>query len=121
MEDTEATGATATGATEATTTARGPLRLRLRLSPPPLLSPDMVTMDMAMDIALTDTGTLLPMPMDITVTMAKDLPMLSPDMVTMDVDMEDTMEVTAIMVTAMVMVMDTTVEKFQKFMLIQSD
>ena len=42
--------------------------------------------------------------MDITVTMARDLPMLSPDMVTMDVDMEDTMEVTAIMVTAMVMV-----------------
>merc|ERR1712088_850311 len=112
MEDTEATGATATGATEATTTARGPLRLRLRLSPPPLLSPDMVTMDMAMDIALTDTGTLLPMPMDITVTMARDLPMLSPDMVTMDMAMEDTEEV--IMVTGMVMVMDTTVEKFQK-------
>merc|ERR1712228_212238 len=115
MEDTEED----TEATEATTTARGPLKLRLRLSPPPLLSPDMVTMDMAMDIALTDTGTLLPMPMDITVTMARDLPMLSPDMVTMDVDMVTDMVTAMVMVTGMVM--DTTVEKFQKFMLIQSD
>merc|ERR1712088_811878 len=105
MEDTEATGATATGATEATTTARGPLKLRLRLSPPPLLSPDMVTMDMAMDIALTDTGMVMVtgMVMDMATTMARDLSMLSPDMVTMDMAMEDTEEV--IMVTGMVMVM----------------
>merc|ERR1739848_967677 len=114
--------------------------------------------DMAMDIALTDTGTLLPMPMDITVTMARDLPMLSPDMVTMDMAMDMAMDIAltvtvdmvmditmardlpmlspgmvtmdmamdiALTATVMVMVtgmvMDTTVEKFQKFMLIQSD
>merc|ERR1711981_997073 len=78
------------------TTARGllmlSLRLRLMPSPPPLLSPAMVTTDMATDTALTDTGTLLLTPMDITVTTARDLPMLSPAMVTTDaaMDMEDT-------------------------------
>merc|ERR1739840_55192 len=76
------------------------LRLRLMLSPPPLLSPAMVTTDTATDTALTDTGTLLLTPMDITVTTARDLPMLSPAMVTTDtvtvtatataMDMEDT-------------------------------
>merc|ERR1711953_433327 len=100
----------------------GSLRLRLMLSPPPLLSPAMVT---------TDTGTLLLTPMDITVTTARDLPMLSPAMVTTDtvtgtaptdtataMVMEDTEDTTT--VTAMVTVMGTTVEKIQKFMLIQS-
>merc|ERR1711981_1030111 len=144
------------------TTARGPLmlslRLRLMLSPPPLLSPAMVTTDMATDTALTDMGTLLLTPMDITVTTARDLPMLSPAMVTTDtvtdtvltdtataMDMEDTEATTTardlpmlspamvtmvmvmedteevITVTAMVTVMGTTVEKIQKFMLIQSE
>merc|ERR1711981_482046 len=131
MEDTEeGTEAMAAMAT----TARGPLmlslRLRLMLSPPPLLSPAMVTTDMATDTALTDMGTLLLTPMDITVTTARDLPMLSPAMVTTDtvtdtvltdtaaMDMEDT-EVTTTardlpmlspaMVT-MVMVMEDTEE-----------
>merc|ERR1739846_177408 len=88
MVDTEAMAAMAMEDTEATTTARGPLmlslRLRLMLSPPPLLSPAMVTTDTATDTALTDTGTLLLTPMDITVTTARDLPMLSPAMVTTD-------------------------------------
>merc|ERR1711990_497273 len=121
--------------TEATTTARGPLmlslRLRLMLSPPPLLSPAMVTTDTVTDTALTDTGTLLLTPMDITVTTARDLPMLSPAMVTTDtvtgtaltdtataMDMEDTEATTTArdlpmlspaMVT-MVMVMEDTEE-----------
>merc|ERR1739846_272277 len=88
MVDTEAMAAMDMEDTEATTTARGPLmlslRLRLMLSPPPLLSPAMVTTDTATDTALTDTGTLLLTPMDITVTTARDLPMLSPAMVTTD-------------------------------------
>merc|ERR1712072_936674 len=147
-EDTEAMAAMGT-------TARGPLmlslRLRLMLSPPPLLSPAMVTTDTDTDTALTDTGTLLLTPMDITVTTARDLPMLSPAMVTTDavtataMDMEDTEATTTardlpmlspamvtmvmvmedteevITVTAMDMVMGTTVEKIQKFMLIQSE
>merc|ERR1712072_466073 len=103
-EDTEAMAAMAMATMG--TTARGPLmlslRLRLMLSPPPLLSPAMVTTDTATDTALTDTGTLLLTPMDITVTTARDLPMLSPAMVTTDavtvtatatataMDMEDT-------------------------------
>merc|ERR1712072_424146 len=144
-EDTEAMAAMAMATMG--TTARGPLmlslRLRLMLSPPPLLSPAMVTTDTATDTALTDTGTLLLTPMDITVTTARDLPMLSPAMVTTDavtvtatatardlpmlspamvtmvMVMEDTEEV--ITVTAMDMVMGTTVEKIQKFMLIQSE
>merc|ERR1711981_267725 len=159
MEDTEEGTEAMAAMAMATmaTTARGPLMLRLMLSPPPLLSPAMVTTDMATDTALTDMGTLLLTPMDITVTTARDLPMLSPAMVTTDtvtdtvltdtaaMDMEDT-EVTTtardlpmlspamvtmvmvmedteevITVTAMVMVMGTTVEKIQKFMLIQSE
>merc|ERR1719415_105396 len=132
------------------TTARGPLMLRLRLmlSLPPLLGPAMVTTDTDTDTALTDTGTLLFTPMDITVTTARDLPMPSPAMVTTDtvtdtaltdtataMDMEDTEAtttardlpmlspamVTMVMVMAMVTVMGTTVEKIQKFMLIQSE
>merc|ERR1712186_236105 len=117
------------------TTARGPLmlsqRLRLMLSPPLLLSPAMVTTDTVTDTALTDTGTLLLTPMDITVTTARDLPMLSPAMVTTDtvtgtaltdtataMDMEDTEATTTArdlpmlspaMVT-MVMVMEDTEE-----------
>merc|ERR1712072_1514965 len=154
-EDTEAMAAMAMATMG--TTARGPLmlslRLRLMLSPPPLLSPAMA----ATDTALTDTGTLLLTPMDITVTTARDLPMLSPAMVTTDavtvtatatataMDMEDTEATTTardlpmlspamvtmvmvmedteevITVTAMDMVMGTTVEKIQKFMLIQSE
>merc|ERR550519_3314242 len=139
--------------TEDTTTARGPLMLRLRLSQPPLLSPAMVITE---DITLTDTDTLLLTPTDI-IIMARGLLMLSPAMVTTDTEdtmediVEDTMgmEATEATTTArgllmlsqdtgttamdmeaivgdtmgMVMVMgtDTTVEKFRKFMLIQSD
>merc|ERR1712062_118700 len=139
-------------ATEDTTTARGPLMLRL--SPPPPLSPDMVTTAMDMDTALTDTAMLLLTPTDIMVTTARgplmlspDMAttatdtdtatdtatdtdtedtedtttergplMLSPDMATTAMDTEDTAEDTTVMV--MVMATDTTVEKFQKFMLI---
>merc|ERR1711950_69167 len=75
-------------ATEDTTTARGPLMLRLRLmlSPPPPLSPDMVTTAMDMDTALTDTAMLLLTPTDIMVTMARGPLMLSPDMATTATD-----------------------------------
>merc|ERR1739842_255598 len=105
-------------ATEDTTTARGPLMLRLRLmlSPPPPLSPDMVTTAMDMDTALTDTAMLLLTPTDIMVTTARGPLDLSPDMATTAMDTEDTAEDTTVMV--MVMATDTTVEKFQKFMLI---
>merc|ERR1712158_299765 len=87
-------------ATEDTTTARGPLMLRLRLmlSPPPPLSPDTDTEDT--EDTTTERGPL----------------MLSPDMATAAMDTEDTAEDTTVMV--MVMATDTTVEKFQKFMLI---
>merc|ERR1712158_194592 len=95
-------------ATEDTTTARGPLMLRLRLmlSPPPPLSPDMVTTatDTATDTDTEDT--------EDTTTERGPL-MLSPDMATTAMD---TAEDTTVMV--MVMATDTTVEKFQKFMLI---
>merc|ERR550539_1353129 len=69
-------------ATEDTTTARGPLMLRLRLmlSPPPLPSLDMATTAMATDTELTDTGMLLLTPMVITATTARDLLMPSPPM-----------------------------------------
>merc|ERR1711997_451378 len=105
-------------ATEDTTTARGPLMLRLRLmlSPPPPLSPDMVTTAMDMDTALTDTAMLLLTPTDIMVTTERGPLMLSPDMATTAMDTGDTAEDTTVMV--MVMATDTTVEKFQKFMLI---
>merc|ERR1711997_1156104 len=139
--------------TEATTTARGLLMLRLMLSPPPLLSPDIMA---DTDITLTDTDTLLLTPTDIT-TMARGLLMPSPVMATtaMGDTTEDTVEDTMVMVATedtttargllmlsqamgimvtgtedtvedtMVMVMvtatDTTVEKFQKFVLIPSD
>merc|ERR1712172_288309 len=73
---------TAMVATEDTTTARGPLmlslRLRLMLSPPPLLSPDMDTMAMDMDTALTGMAMLLLTPTDIMVTTARGPLMLSP-------------------------------------------
>merc|ERR1719239_1851459 len=68
MEDMEAT--------EATTTERGPLRLRLMPSPPLLPSPDMATTA----TALTDTVMLLLTPTDI-IIMARGLLMPSPDMV----------------------------------------
>merc|ERR1711981_564435 len=98
-------------ATEATTTARGPLMLRLRLmlSPPPL--PSLDTTAILTDTEPTVTGMLLLTPMDITATTARDLLMPSPPMATtviMEVTVEDTLE-------------DTGVEKFEKFMLIQSD
>merc|ERR1712025_670716 len=104
--------------TEATTTARGPLmlrpRLRLMLSPPPLPSPHMATSVIRTDSTLTDT--LLLTPTDI-ITMARGLQMPSPHMATM-VTTEDTSEDTM----AMEATEDTTtVEKFHKFMLIQSD
>merc|ERR1712218_740548 len=139
-------------ATEATTTARGPLRLRLRLSPPPLLSPllmpspdilvvtDMDTVLTAMDIIIMARGLLMPSP-DISVvtdmdtvltdteamamgaiedtTMARGLLMPSPATDTTAMGMEATVEDTMVMV--MVTGTDTMVEKFQKFMLIQSD
>merc|ERR1712158_294116 len=91
-------------ATEDTTTARGPLMLRLRLmlSPPPPLSPDMVTTAMDTDTEDTEDTTTERGPL-----------MLSPDMATTAMD---TAEDTTVMV--MVMATDTTVEKFQKFMLI---
>merc|ERR1711997_701965 len=139
-------------ATEDTTTARGPLMLRLRLmlSQPPLLSQAMVITEDTSDITLTDTDTLLLTPMDIMVIMARGLLMPSQAMVTTDMEdiVEDTMDMGATEATTtargllmlsqdtgttavdmeatvdtMVMVMgtDTTVEKFQKFMLIQSD
>merc|ERR1719412_1684994 len=143
-------------ATEDTTTARGPLMLRLRLmlSPPPLPSLDMATTAMATDTELTVTGMLLLTPMDITATTARDLLMPSPPMGTtamgtevttedimatvatedtttargllmLSQDMVTTAEATEVTVGAtmgmvMVTATDTTVEKFQKFM-IQSD
>merc|ERR1712141_189702 len=109
-------------ATEATTTARGPLRLRLMLSPPPLLSPLLmpspdILVVTDMDTALPDTDTLLT-PMDITI-MARGLLMPSPATDTTAMGTEATVEDTMVMV--MVTGTDTMVEKFQKFMLIQSD
>merc|ERR1712158_200701 len=75
-----------------------------------------VTTAMDMDTALTDTAMLLLTPTDIMVTTARGPLMLSPDMATTAMDTEDTAEDTTVMV--MVMATDTTVEKFQKFMLI---
>merc|ERR550519_430073 len=165
MEDMEGTveameAMEAMEATEDTTTARGPLMLRLRLmlSPPPLPSLDMATTAMATDTEPTVTGMLLLTPMDITATTARDLLMPSPPMattvimeVTMEVTTEDIMATVATedtttargllmlspdtattvmgteatvedtMVMLMVTATDTTVENFQKFMLIQSD
>merc|ERR1711981_716150 len=124
MEDTEEGTEAMAAMAMATmaTTARGPLmlslRLRLMLSPPPMLSPAMVTTDTVTDTVLTDTAAMDMEDTEVTTT-ARDLPMLSPAMVTMVMVMEDTEEV--ITVTAMVMVMGTTVEKIQKFMLIQSE
>merc|ERR1712158_18793 len=91
--------------TEDTTTARGPLMLRLRLmlSQPPLLSPAMVITE---DITLTDTDTLLLTPMDIMVIMARGLLMPSQDTGTMAMDTEVIVEDTMGMV--MVMGTDTT-------------
>merc|ERR1712158_26523 len=105
-------------ATEDTTTARGPLMLRprLMLSPPPPLSPDMVTTAMDMDTALTDTATDTDTEDTEDTTTERGPLMLSPDMATTAMDTEDTAEDTTVMV--MVMATDTTVEKFQKFMLI---
>merc|ERR1711981_903925 len=125
MEDTEEGTEAMAAMAMATmgTTARGllmlSLRLRLMPSPRPLLSPAMVTTDTVTDTVLTDTATAMDMEDTEATTTARDLPMLSPAMVTMVMVMEDTEEV--ITVTAMVMVMGTTVEKIQKFMLIQSE
>merc|ERR1712158_208702 len=126
--------------------AGGPLRLRL--SPPPLLSPLLmpspdILVVTDMDTVLTDTDTLLT-PMDI-IIMARGLLMPSPDIsVVTDTEAmamgatEDTtmargllmpspdtdttaMGTEATVVMVMVTGTDTMVEKFQKFMLIQSD
>merc|ERR1711936_1089750 len=107
-------------ATEDTTTARGPLMLRLRLmpSPPPMLSPDMATTAMDMDITVMGMEVMATVATEDTTT-ARGLLMLSPDMVTTAVGTEATVEDTEAMV--LVTATDTTVEKFQKFMLIQSD
>merc|ERR1711971_382074 len=156
MEAMEDTVEDTVEAMEATTTARGPLRLRLMPSPPPLLSPLLMpSPDMATTAtALTDTVMLLLTPTDI-IIMARGLLMLSPDTGTtaiMDTEAttEDTMATvatedtttargllmpspdTGIMVMGTEATMEdtmatvatedtTTVEKFQKFMLIQSD
>merc|ERR1711915_587510 len=137
-------------ATEAITTERGPLRLRLSpltlLSPLLMPSPDILVVT-DMDTVLTDTdtlhtpmdiiimarGLLMPSP-DISVltdteamamgatedtTMARGLLMPSPDTDTTAMGTEATVEDTMVMV--MVTGTDTMVEKFQKFMLIQSD
>merc|ERR1719183_2196075 len=91
MEDT----VEAMEATEATTTARGPLMLRLMLSPPPLPSPlplpslDIPTTAMLMDI--TDTVMLLLTPTDI-IIMARGLLMPSPAMGIMAMGTEATVE-----------------------------
>merc|ERR1712173_114766 len=155
MEVMEVTVGVTMVATEVTTMARGPLmlrpRLRLMLSPPPLLSPDIMVTDT--DTTLTDTDTLLLTPTDIIMATARGLLMLSPDMGTtaMGDTSEDTVEDTMVMVATedttmargllrpspdmaiMAIRMDTTltdteateatttVEKFQKFMLITSD
>merc|ERR550539_1344196 len=66
-------------ATEDTTTARGPLMLRLRLSPPPL--PSLDTTAILTDTEPTDTVMLLLTPTDIITPMARGLLMPSPDMV----------------------------------------
>merc|ERR1712203_643265 len=86
------------------TTARGPL----------MLSPDMATTATDTDTA-TDTATDTTEDTEDTTTERGPL-MLSPDMATTAMDTEDTAEDTTVMV--MVMATDTTVEKFQKFMLI---
>merc|ERR1712223_356854 len=78
----------------------------------------MVTLVTVTGTALTDTDTLLLTPTDI-IIMARGLLMLSQDTGTMAMDMEAIVGDTMGMV--MVMGTDTTVEKFQKFMLIQSD
>merc|ERR1711915_988982 len=105
-------------ATEGTTTARGPLMLmlRLRLSQPPLLSRAMVITE---DITLTDTDTLLLTPTDIMVIMARGLLMPSQAMVGVtDTALTGT---DTLLLTPMDIMVITTVEKFQKFKLIQSD
>merc|ERR1712024_46193 len=97
-------------ATEVTTMARGPLmlrpRLRLMLSPPPLLSQDMAIMVTDTVTTLTDTDTLLLTPTDI-IMMARGLLMPSPDMATM-VTTEDTSEDTVEDTMVMVATEDTT-------------
>merc|ERR1712083_367703 len=101
-------------ATEDTTTARGPLMLRLRLMPSqPMVTTvmDMVTELMGMEVMATEATE--------DTTTARGLPMLSPDTATTAVDTEATVEDIEAMV--LVTATDTTVEKFQKFMLIQSD
>merc|ERR1712110_26010 len=110
-------------ATEATTTARGPLRLRLMLSPPPLLSPLLmpspdISVVTDMDTVLTDTEAMAMGATEDT-TMARGLLMPSPATDTTAMGTEATVEDTMFMV--MVTGTDTMVEKFQKFMLIQSD
>merc|ERR1719458_375277 len=72
---------------------------------------------MATDTELTVTDMLLLTPMDIST--ARGLLMLSPDTATTVMGTEATVGATMGMV--MVTATDTTVEKFQKFMLIQSD
>merc|ERR1712141_289099 len=97
------------------------LRLRLMPSPPPLPSPDMVTTVATwVDITLTGMEVMATVATEDTTT-ARGLPMLSPDMVTTAVDTEATTVDMDIMVMATDTATDTTVEKFQKFMLIQSD
>merc|ERR1712088_637777 len=118
-------------ATEATTTARGPLMLRLRLmlSPPPL--PSLDTTAILTDTEPMATTVIMEVTMEVTTedimatvatedtTTARGLLMLSPDTATTVMGTEATVEDTMVML--MVMATDTTVEKFQKFMLIQSD
>merc|ERR1719362_781341 len=138
MEDMEAT--------EATTTARGPLMLRLSPTTAMLMDITLLTDTVMLlltptDIIIMARGLLMPSPdmvgttaimgtevttEDIMATVATEdtttargLLMLSPDTATTVMGTEVTMGATMGMV--MVTATDTTVEKLQKFMLIQSD
>merc|ERR1711992_281978 len=85
-----------------------------------LLMPSQAMGTTAMEVTMEDTvgATMATVATEDTTT-ARGLPMLSPDMVTTVMGTEATVEDTEAMV--LVTATDTTVEKFQKFMLIQSD
>merc|ERR550519_2513957 len=81
-------------------------------------SPDMVGTTAIMGTEVTTEDIMATVATEDTTT-ARGLLMLSPDTATTVMGTEATVE--DIMVMLMVMATDTTVEKFQKFMLIQSD
>merc|ERR1719507_2706779 len=83
-------------------------------------SPDMVGTTAIMEVTMEGTmEDIMATVATEDTTTARGLLMLSPDTGTTVMGTEDTVEAT--MVILMVMATDTTVEKFQKFMLIQSD